>query len=146
MTNQSWPSEEQQQWTQPPFATAPASPSATGSDPYRGAADPYQQPQAGQASWNPPDAVSGAVLVPGQPPYRAAVSQRSPAEQTVRTVARLIWPVMIVLAIFGYLPWFPAIVIAIVAGSALEGVAHDQKRRRINRTQQTRRPPEDDLR
>ncbi len=54
----------------------------------------------------------------------------SVAETTLATVSGLIWPVVIVLAIAGFLSWWPAILIAIVTSVVTDNVRKHLRQRR----------------
>jgi hypothetical protein len=68
---------------------------------------------------------SGSVLVP-----RGAVPPPTVMETTIATVGGVVWPVMIVLALMGAVPWWPAILIAIVTSTVLGNVRRHMKAQR----------------
>lgn len=68
---------------------------------------------------------SGSVLVPaGTTPPPSVV------ETAVKTVAGVVWPVMILLALMGAVGWWPAILIAIVGSTVLGNVGGHLRSRR----------------
>ncbi len=69
--------------------------------------------------------VSGPLIVPAEPPMPP-----SAMETAVNTLAGVIWPVMIVLAIMNTIGWWPAILIAIVTTTVLGNVGGHLKSRR----------------
>ncbi len=163
VTSPSRPAEDSgQQWTQPPFAGAASQPPAypqpspqPGSQPpaQQYAYDPtYQSPQ----DWNTQQNITGGVLVPQpmQAPYPTVrVPPASPAEAVLRTIASVLFPAMIVMAIFGMISWVPAIIIALVVPGILNRAARDMKQRRVASAQYLSQPsqppqpgPGDDLR
>lgn len=77
--------------------------------------------------------VTGQVLVPGE-----RVPPPSSAETMISVVAGLVWPVMMVLGIFGPIPFWTALVIAFIASSLLGAVRGQLKARRRAAIQ---RPP-----
>ncbi|HET7723192.1 MAG TPA: hypothetical protein VFK68_01025 [Propionibacteriaceae bacterium] len=95
--------EPQPQWQQPPFTSEPA---------------PAPEPLQGSI-------VPSSVVV-----SRGRVAPPSVAETFFGTVAGLIWPVMIVLAIMGVVGWWPAILVAIVASTVLGSTQNHLKARR----------------
>lgn len=164
VTSPSRPAEDPgQQWTQPPFAGAPSQqPVYPQPSPQPGQQPPAQQyaydPTYGQSpqGWNTQQNLTGGVIVPQpmQAQYPAVrVPPATPAEAIMRTIASVLFPAMIVLAIFGRISWLPAIIIALVVPGVLNRAAHDMKQRRIARAQYLSQPsqpplpgPEDDLR
>ena len=101
MTNQV-PGEHDERWQQPPFtASEPAEPTPA-----------------------EPPVVQGQLLVP------AVSTPPSVAETVLGSVAGIVWPVMIVLAIFSVVGWVQAIVVAIVASAALGAARNHLKARR----------------
>ncbi|MBI4901560.1 MAG: hypothetical protein HY829_13945 [Actinobacteria bacterium] len=54
----------------------------------------------------------------------------SATETLLGTVAGLVWPVMIVLAIMGAVSWWPAILVAIIASAVLGNTRNHLKARR----------------
>lgn len=61
---------------------------------------------------------------------RPRVAPPSVTETFLGTVAGLVWPVMIVLAIMGVMGWWPAILVAIVASTVLGSTRNHLKARR----------------
>jgi hypothetical protein len=103
MTNAPSRGEPEPQWRQPSFPSE-NEPKAT----------PVEGPVA-----------SGSVIVPATP-----MAPPSVVETTVKTVAGVVWPVMIVLALMGMIDWWPAILIAIVGSTVLGNVGGHLKSRR----------------
>jgi len=68
---------------------------------------------------------SGAALTPRRP-----ASPPSIAETVVNTVAGVVWPVMIVLALMGQIAWWPAVLIALVTSVVLGNVSGHLSARR----------------
>ncbi len=103
MTSNAPQGEQEPQWQQPSFQPAP---------------DPAPAPAG-------PPVTSGSLILPAgrvQPP--------SAVETTVRTLSGLVWPVMILLAIMGVAPFWPAILAAIVTSTVLGNVSRHLKARR----------------
>lgn len=96
------PEEPDQQWRQPPF-------------------QPASEPQRSESL----EPIAGQVLLPAD-----AAPPPSFLESATRVAGRVVWPVMIVLAIFDVVDWLPSIVIAIVVGAALDQVSRELRRRR----------------
>ncbi len=116
MTSNAPQEEQEPQWQQPSF-------------------QPDQDPQV------PPrvdQVVTGSVIVPAEPALPP-----SAMETAVNTVAGVIWPVMIVLAIMGMVGWWPAILIAIVTTTVLGNVGGHLKSRRKAVTRTRRITPGD---
>jgi hypothetical protein len=68
---------------------------------------------------------SGSVIVPaGTTPPPSVV------ETAIKTVAGVVWPVMILLVLMGAVSWWPAILIAIVSSTVLGNVGGHLKSRR----------------
>lgn len=65
---------------------------------------------------------SGSLIVPYTPP--------SVAETVLSTVSGLIWPVMILLAFFTPVGWWPAIIIAIATSVVTDNVKKHLRARR----------------
>lgn len=83
-----------------------------------------------QPPFVPPDeqaapTVSGAIVVPNSPAPPPSV-----AEVAIRAVAGVVWPVMLLLGIFGPMSFWAALVIAMVASAVLRQVSRELKRRR----------------
>lgn len=97
------PGEPEPQWQQPPFP-------------------PESQPA--------PEPVQGSVVPNSVIVSREQVAPPSVVETVLGTVAGLIWPVMIVLAIMGVVGWWPAILVAIVASTVLGTTQNHLKERR----------------
>lgn len=97
--------EPEKQWQQPAF------------DP---ANDPSNAPIEGTVY-----SASGQALAPVK---RSAPP--SVAETVVSTIAGLVWPVMIVLAIAGVVSWWPAILIALVSSVVAGNITGHLKARR----------------
>lgn len=157
VTNPQWPAQEpEQQWTQPPFAPGPAPqpvtpPTQQPSPQAPTQASPYDQGYQQYSGWSPRGEVTGGVLMPRavRVPYPTPrrVPPASGTEAMLRTVASVLFPAMIVMAIFGLISWVPAIVIALVVPGILNRLTRDMKQRRIASAQfQTPPPAEDDLR
>jgi hypothetical protein len=81
---------------------------------------------------------SGSVLVPATP-----IAPPSVVETTVKTVAGVVWPVMIVLAIVGVMGWWQAIIVAIVASAVLGNVGGHLRARRKAVSRGRAIPPSD---
>ncbi len=81
--------------------------------------------------------LSGQVLVP-----RSQVPPPSVAETIISTTAGLVWPVMMVLGIFGPVPFVSALIIAFVASSVLGAVKGRLRAQRRAAVQ----PPRSELR
>lgn len=107
-----------------------------------------QEPQWQQPSFQPDNespvpprvdqVVTGSVIVPAEPALPP-----SAMETAVNTVAGVIWPVMIVLAIMGMLQWWPAILIAIVTTTVLGNVGGHLTSRRKAAARVRMIPPTD---
>lgn len=94
----------------------------------------WQQPPF-EPETTPADAVTGAVVFPGQATGRGLVPAEdrlppSALESTINVVNGVLWPVLIGLAIFGVGSWWLNIFAAIVASSLLGGISTELKRRR----------------
>lgn len=85
----------------------------------------WQQPPFAPGPEDPAPTVSGAIVVPGGDPAPPSV-----LESVIRVIAGVVWPVMLVLGIFGPVPFFAAMVIALVASSVLTTVSKELKQRR----------------
>lgn len=72
-----------------------------------------------------PAVIPAAELVPPEPALPPSV-----AETTLATVAGLIWPVVILLALTGYLSWWPAILVAIVTSVVTDNIRKHLRQRR----------------
>ena len=110
--------------------------------------DGESEQQWQQPAFQPPDVagepVSGNVIYPGSSAQivpRPPSSPPSVAESVVGTLAGLVWPVMIVIAIMGTIGWWPAIIIAIVASAVLGNVRQQLKWRRKAITRAEARDP-----
>jgi len=68
---------------------------------------------------------SGSVIVPA-----GTTAPPSVVETAVKTVAGVVWPVMILLALMGAIGWWPAILIAIVGSTVLGNVGGHLRSRR----------------
>lgn len=100
--DQRWTQPKDQQWTQPDFASQP------------------------DAAPSTPPVVTGPILLPaGAPPPPPTA-----LESGLRIVARLVWPVMILLALMGG-SWWMNILIAIIASTILDQVVRELRRRRL---------------
>ena len=106
-----------------------------------------QEPQWQQPSFQPENeptvapsenlVVSGPLIVPAEPALPP-----SAMETALNTIAGVIWPVMIVLAIMGMVGWWPSILIAIVTTTVLGNVGGHLKSRRKALTRGRTIPPE----
>lgn len=88
----------------------------------------WQQPEFAPGAEQPP-VLSGQVVVPGE-----RVPPPSTLETVVGVVAGLVWPVMMILGIFGPVPFWSALVIALVASwvlGAVKGQLKAQRRRGV---------------
>jgi hypothetical protein len=103
VTNAPPTGEQEPQWRQPSFPSENA---------------PKAEPVGSRVT-------SGSVLVP-----KAVTPPPSVVETTVRTVAGVVWPVMILLAVMGVVGWWPAILIAIVGSTVLGNVGRHLRSRR----------------
>ncbi len=110
VTNQPPTAEPEPQWQQPSFSPG----GEAGSLGNQAKPSPLPSPLA-----------SGSVIVPG-----TSVPPPSVAETMIGTVAGVVWPVMIVLAIMGAVGWWPAILVAIVGSAVLGNVRGHLKARR----------------
>jgi len=90
----------------------------------------WQQPSFPSESQPASAPVEGIVTSGSSVVRRGAVPPPSVIETVVGTVAGLVWPVMIVLAIMGAVAWWPAILIAIVGSAVLGNVRGHLKARR----------------
>lgn len=97
----------------------------TYSDPVESRDEQWQQPQFQPDEPPAGQPVSGEVVVPGEPAPPPSV-----AEGVLRGVAGVVWPVMILLAILGYVGFWPAIIIALVTSSVLGQVTRTMSQRR----------------
>jgi hypothetical protein len=89
----------------------------------------WEQPAFGS---NEDDVAGGHGVVVPQP-MQVPVTYSAPAsvaEVVVSSLAGVVWPVMIVLAIFGVLAWWPAIIIALVASAFLGNIRGQLRSRR----------------
>ena len=97
---------------------------------------PDQPPTPPEPSWQQPPfapqpdpetapVLSGAIVVPN-----SQMPPPSVVESAINVVRGVLWPVMLVLAIFGPMNLFTAIAIAIVGGAVLGQVSRELKRRR----------------
>ena len=98
------------------------------------AESPWQQPPFVPEDQAPQPA-PGEVVVPGQFAGLGLVpahERRPPSvlESTINVVNGVLWPVLIGLVFLGVGSWMLNIVIAIVASSALGGIASELRRRR----------------
>ncbi len=110
VTNQPPTAEPEPQWQQPSFSPG----SEAGSLGNGAKPSPLPSPFA-----------SGSVIIPS-----TSVPPPSVAETMIATVAGVVWPVMIVLAIMGAVGWWEAILIAIVGSAVLGNVRGHLKARR----------------
>jgi hypothetical protein len=92
----------------------------------------WQQPQFSPGA-EPQPVVTGRVLVPGE-----RVPPPSSVETMISLVAGLVWPVMMILGIFGPLSFWTALVIAFISSSVLGAVRGQLRARRRAAIQ---RPP-----
>lgn len=69
--------------------------------------------------------MTGPVVVP-----RASVPPPSGFESVVGSLAGLVWPVMILLAVFTRFPFWTAIIIALIASTVLGALKKNLKQRR----------------
>lgn len=81
---------------------------------------------------------SGSVIVPA-----TTTTPPSVVETTVKTLAGLVWPVMIFLAVMGVTGWWPAILIAIVSSTVLGNVGGHLRSRRKALSRGRTIPPRD---
>ena len=79
---------------------------------------------------------SGSVIVPA-----VTTAPPSVVETAVKTVAGVVWPVMILLALMGAIGWWPAILIAIVSSTVLGNVGGHLRSRRKALGRGQRIPP-----
>lgn len=88
----------------------------------------WQQPawDPGQQQAAPPP----LPVMPFTPPVPVRYPPPSALESTVATIAGLIWPAMILLAILGYVGWWPAMIIALVSHVVADGVRKHLRARR----------------
>lgn len=106
----------------------------TGSPPTGDAEQRWQQPAFGPAKDEPSvPAPSSGAMMPASSGGLVRVPPPSTAETVLGVLAKLIWPVAIVLIIFSKAGIFPLVLFAIVAGIVLEGVRkHLRQRRRAS--------------
>ena len=103
VTNAPSTGEPEPQWRQPPFSSEN---------------EPKAAPLKGPVA-------SGSVIVPA-----GTTAPPSVVETAVKTVAGVVWPVMILLALMGAIGWWPAILIAIVSSTVLGNVGGHLRSRR----------------
>lgn len=134
MNQQPRPEEPEGTWQQPPFAPTP---SASSHDPNyygRPAAETYQQPTGAGYQQSDPFAqptVTGEVLANGG--SGPASSRRIPPsvlESVLRVLSGVLFPLALVLAIFGFGGFLVNIVVAMVAAALMRQVAGEMARRR----------------
>lgn len=93
----------------------------------------WQQPAFGSQGSEPqfftPDPGQAVVPAPANNPVRYS-RPPSVAESVVATLAGLVWPVMIVLAIMGVVGWWPGVLVALVAGVVLGNARRHLRARR----------------
>ncbi|MCW3156423.1 hypothetical protein [Micropruina sonneratiae] len=94
---------EEQRWQQPPF-------------------QPEPETQHGP--------LRGPVLVPGR---GVAVPPPSSFEAVLSALAKLVWPVAILLAIFTKLSFWPVLLVAIVLSTVLGALRNNLRQRRLGR-------------
>jgi hypothetical protein len=116
MTNAPSTGEPEPQWRQPSFPSENEPP-----------ATPVESTVA-----------SGSVILPATPTPPPSV-----VETVVKTVAGVVWPVMIVLAIMGVMGWWQAIIVAIVASAVLGNVGGHLRSQRKALSRGRRIPPAD---
>lgn len=110
---QRWTQPEDQQWAQPDFAP---------------------QPESAQSV----PVVTGPILLPaGTPPPPPAA-----LESILRLVAKLVWPVLILLA-FMTGNWWTNILIAIIASTVVDQIVRELRRRRLASFRAGIVPPQD---
>ncbi|HSN10832.1 MAG TPA: hypothetical protein VLS51_01815 [Propionibacteriaceae bacterium] len=90
----------------------------------------WQQPPFPPESQPAPEPVQGSLVPSSVVVPQEQVSPPSVVETVLGTVAGLIWPVMIVLAIMGVVGWWPAILVSIVASTVLGTTQNHLKERR----------------
>jgi hypothetical protein len=102
----------------------------------------WQQPEFAPGA-EPPPVLSGQVLVPGERVSGERVPPPSALETVIGVVAGLVWPVMMILGIFGPVPFWSALVIAFVASWVLGTV---KSQLRAQRRRGAINPPPSQLR
>lgn len=78
----------------------------------------------------PPGASSSAVVPSASAEVVRPTLPPSGLETTLATVSGLVWPVLILLALMGYLGFWPAIMIALITNVVAENVRRHLRQRR----------------
>lgn len=89
----------------------------------------WQQPAFTPGAEQPP-VLSGQVLVPGEQVSGGRVPPQSTLETMIGVVTGLVWPVMMILGIFGPVPFWTALMVALIASSVLGAVKGQLRARR----------------
>lgn len=116
MTNNPPSGEPEPRWQQPPFQAGGATPYEPNRD------EPTDDVPSYGGSEQP---VSGYVV-----PVAAPVPPPSAVETVIGTLARLVWPVAILLVIFTHLSFWPVLITAIVVGTILRALKGNLRQRR----------------
>lgn len=118
---------EEQRWQQPSFQPDPrtfrSAPGAFPSEPNTFQPEPDTFPSE-------PDAFQAPVTGPVVPAAGAPVPPPSSFEAVIGALAKLVWPVAILMIIFTKLSFWPVLIAAIVIGAILSALKANLKQRR----------------